>query len=264
MVAKPLFYQSIVPLNRDLHKALKLNSRDDRFAFAASSNVIPAVIDEFVPASRHLPILFLPGPKLPSPVFLTGLRSGETPLVDQKGRWQNDYLPAFLRRYPFIIGDVVNSDPIVCIDEESALFQNGAEPLFLADGADSPCLQTKIVLMNEYNVSAKRTEHFVETLVDLDLLTAITINVQQADAGEQTLHGLTMVDHARFEHLSDDDFLRLRAHGFLAAIYAHLASLSSIDRLNVQASSGDTAVPVKKSSRRSGVATSGRHHEHAG
>lgn len=77
----------------------------------------PAVIDEFVVASRHLPIVFVPTASKPTPVFLLGAQPGENRHVDPAGAWTGGYVPAYVRRYPFIIGDNAGAEPLVCIDE---------------------------------------------------------------------------------------------------------------------------------------------------
>src|ERR1700749_3471534 len=104
MVENPLFYQNIVPLDRARHRDLRLVRDNKPVAFAATSHIIPAVVDEFVAAARFLPILFIPAAPHPSPVFLVGTRTGQNLLVDNEGKWIDPYVPAFVRRYPFMLG----------------------------------------------------------------------------------------------------------------------------------------------------------------
>jgi hypothetical protein len=123
-MANPLFYNKVVPLNTHAHRGLRLAAVGRPFGFAASANLIPALLEEFSAAAPFMPIAFLPGAQNPAPVFVTGLRPGQNLFVGTDGKWADGYLPAYLRRYPFIMGDVPQGDPILCIDETFAGFSN--------------------------------------------------------------------------------------------------------------------------------------------
>ncbi|HLJ69720.1 MAG TPA: SapC family protein [Roseiarcus sp.] len=233
MADAPLFYQNIVPLDRERHRKLRLVQNQRPFAFAAKSHMIPAVVDEFVMASRFLPIVFLPSSPHPSPVFLVGARTGQNLYVDKDGKWAEGYVPAFVRRYPFMLGTPENGAPIICVDEKhEGLRQNGAgDRLFSEDGAETPVLQEFAKLTESYFAAAKRTETFLETISALQLLRGVTIEMRPEPGSSNALHGFMTIDEARLNALPDQDFLRLRAEGWLAHIYAHLFSLGVIDRL---------------------------------
>lgn len=229
---KMILYSDVVPLNRDNHRSLRLDTRDDRFAFARGTNVVPALVDEFVAAGPHLPILFVPGVGLPVGVFLIGLNSNENILVDADGGWRGDHLPAYVRRWPFVLGEVEGRDPVICIDQTYQSPADGSgEPMFDDKGAETPALIERIRLVNGYFEAAKRNEAFVKRLVELSLLRSVTIDAKFATGASIALHGFLTVDAEKLEALPDAAFLSLRRDGFLAPIYAHLQSLGSVERL---------------------------------
>lgn len=232
MTEAPLFYQQIVALDRQRHRKLRLPEARS-FAFA-KSHIIPAVIDEFVPASRHLPIVFLPSSPHSTPVFLVGARTGQNLCLDDEGKWADGYIPAFVRRYPFMLGTPEQGTPVICVDEKyEELRQTGpGDRLFSDDGADTPLLQEFAKLTETYFAAAKRTEAFLETIAALQLLQGVTIEMRATPGSSNALHGFMAVDEARLNALPEADFLRLRAEGWLPAIYAHLMSLGAINRLN--------------------------------
>jgi hypothetical protein len=233
MAENPLFYQNIVPLDRVRHRDLRL-VRDKRpLAFAATSHVIPAVVDEFASAARFLPILFIPAAPHPSPVFLVGTKTGQNLYVDGDGKWIDPYVPAFVRRYPFMLGTPEGASPVICVDDKyEGLQEKGAgERLFGEDGADTPLLLDYAKLTETYFAAAKRTETFLETLAALQLLRSVTVEIRSETGASTALHGFQTIDEARLNALPDADFLKLRAGGFLPAIYAHLFSLAAVDRL---------------------------------
>jgi hypothetical protein len=223
MIDKPLFYQSIVPLNRERHRRLRLDQEGPQFAFAAKTHVIPAVIDEFAAASRRLPIVFLPASPLPTSVFLVGLRPGENVFVDAKGKWTDGYIPAFVRRYPFMLGEIEQGGPVACIDEQFANFdKDKGERLFADDGAETPFLKGRIQLINDYFAAAQRTDVLLKALSDLQLLRPVTIESKLPLGSSAILHGFLTIDETKLNALTNEDFLRLRQEGLLLAIYAHL------------------------------------------
>ncbi|WP_375456604.1 SapC family protein [uncultured Methylobacterium sp.] len=235
----PLFYRSIVPLDRERHRELTLLEPQE-FGFARGSHLVPAVVDEFGPACRHLPILFLPESLGPTPVFLTGFRPGASALVDAQGTWTGRYLPAYLRRYPFILGEVDGADPLICFDDTSGLLAappteaaadsgDGWRPLFEAGCGDSPVLAERIRLVIDYAAAARRTASLGRLLQDLALLRPLTIERRDPASGEShALHGVLGIDEAALAALPEAGFARLREGGWLSAIYAHLVSLQSI------------------------------------
>jgi hypothetical protein len=62
---------------------------------------------EFAIAARDLLIVFAGNDaKDAGPVALLGLRQNENLYVDAEGQWAaNTYVPAFVRRYPFVLAE---------------------------------------------------------------------------------------------------------------------------------------------------------------
>lgn len=232
MADTPLFYTSVVPLNRERHRALKLISPDKPYAFAAKTHMIPALVEEFGVAGRHLPIVFLPGATQLTPIFLVGLQPGRNSFVADDGTWTGTYLPAFMRRYPFIIGEPEGGEPIICIDEGSERLSNDSgERLFTDEGTDTPLLADRIKFANDYATAAKLTERLSSRIREYDLLRPISIEAKSNGQASAVVHGLFAIDEAKLAELSDDRFLQLRKDRLLGPIYAHLVSLAAVDKL---------------------------------
>lgn len=236
----PLFYRSVVPLDRHAHREWRL-AQPQSFAFARASHLVPALAEEIPAACRHLPVVFLPESLGPVPVFLIGAASGQCNLIDEGGAWSGRYLPAYLRRYPFILGEGEGHDPLICLDAQSGLVRcealaemeadaaSDGEPLFGADGSETLLLQDRIRLVVDYAEAARRTAALGRLLQDMTLLRALTIQMQHPVTGEShTLHGTMGVDETALAALPETGFARLRSEGFLSAIYAHLISLQAI------------------------------------
>jgi hypothetical protein len=73
--ALPLFYRQIRMLNTAHDQDLCLMPPSD-YRYAADTNAIPLVAEEFIPAQAHYPIVFS-GTETPLPVAIVGLRNNE-------------------------------------------------------------------------------------------------------------------------------------------------------------------------------------------
>jgi len=206
MAPLPLFYASIVVLDREAHRATRLKPADEPFAFAAGSHLIPALLPEFAPGCRDMPILFLEEAGAFSPLFMVGMRSGSNDFVDAAGRWNGLHAPAYLRRYPFIGGEISKEQQIVCIDGGFAgLNAEEGEALFGEDGEPSEMLQRAAVFVRDY-----------------------------AQAGAAT----AAISEERLNALPGEVLVDLRARGYLAPIYAHLVSIANFGQLGSRAEAG--------------------------
>lgn len=247
MADHPLFYTHAVPLDRDIHGAARMCQIEDGLGFARASHFVPAVTDEFGHGARELPIVFVPAPGRPAAVFLAGIRPGENLFVDGN-RWDGVYMPAYVRRYPFILGEVPGRDPVVCIDDSYPGFDaKGARDgvaLFDDKGEPSPFLRQAIDLATNYFAAAKKTEAFVDALTRHGLFRDISAEFKIA--GEQVaLHGLLAVDEAKLAALPDAVVVELYRAGHLAAIWAHLHSLGNLDRLATRAAARSTVATAE-------------------
>lgn len=227
----PLFYSSVVPLDSQAHRAHGISTAADRFGFAARAHIIPAVADEFSAAAREIPIVFAPAGNGHSAVFLCGLKA-QTNLFITEGRWSGAYLPAYLRRYPFILGERAAGDPLICVDAAHAGFGVGeGERLFDDEGKATPALNATVKLVTDYAGAAKRTEQLCAKLQEFGLLRSVTLDVKTPDGPSASIHGLFIVDEAKLAAISEQALLELRRQNFIGAVYAHLFSLGATQSL---------------------------------
>lgn len=229
-----IFYERAVPLNRERHQNLKLQANPDHFSFAANTNSVLLAASEFPEALRDYPIVFIGQEGGPFAVAaLVGFSDKENLMVDASGRWEaNTYVPAFIRRYPFILASADDNDNMtVCIDESSrALGTENGEALFGADGAETDTLKNVVNFLQLFHAEMKRTGEFAARMAALGLLTSKVINVQ-GNGTTQTLGGFWLVDQEKLGALDDAQMLALARSGDLAWIYAHLLSLANVARL---------------------------------
>ncbi|MGB1189742.1 MAG: SapC family protein [Pseudomonadales bacterium] len=245
-MAEMLFYEKPVPLSSVHHADWTLRLPEPRFGFAASINSVVLAGIEFVEASKDYPIVFAKAAEALVPVALLGLRETKNLYVDSHGEWlDGHYVPAFIRRYPFVLAEGPGPEPVVCIDEAFEGFgkpegEGGAdglgigEALFL-EGEPQPVLSKAMEFLGEFQRQFDRTKRFVAGLEEHDLLTEVSATITDQQSVKTHLKGLKVVDEQKLIGLSDEVALRLFRSGELSWIYAHLMSIGNLKALSQRA-----------------------------
>jgi SapC len=96
-----LIYEKAVPVTRQRHGNVSIKAGSD-FGYAKTVNSVPLLASEFDLASREYAIVFSGQGNDMMPAALLGIRDNENLYVDDKGLWNAKYIPAFVRRYPFV------------------------------------------------------------------------------------------------------------------------------------------------------------------
>lgn len=227
-----LLYKEIKALNRDEHKGLKLKPADD-CGFAAQTHLVPLAGLEFFQAARHYPIVFIGQGDQLMPIALLGLTEGQNTYLDDAQQWQaNTYVPAFVRRYPFVLAQDGADNFTVCFDAAySGWNEEEGRELFTGEGENSAYLNEMIQFLQNFTREMERTRELVKTLNELELLTPRTLQLSHASGESFVLRDFQAVDEAKFAALSDEQVLGLHKQGFLGWIYAHLMSLGNANQL---------------------------------
>lgn len=235
-MSEVLFYERPVPLNRTQHKDLRLKGIPN-VKFAAQAHSVPLTGAEFPVAARDVPILFAgQGMDDAGPMALLGLRQNENLLVDENGHWaQGVYVPAFVRRYPFILAEkpagAEGDDFTVFLDEAYEGFgSEEGERLFKEDGSDSEMLSNAVGFLGEFQQHVARTHWFMDQLRKHDLLEPRNIRLEK-DGNAINLNGLFVVNEEKLRQLDEKTAHEFLKEGVMGWIYAHLLSLPNIDRL---------------------------------
>lgn len=234
-MSEMMFYERVVPLNEKNHATLRVKAASS-YLYAKASNSVPLLASEFFEAAREYPIIFVRGETGPVPVALLGLRESENLFLDAAGKWDARYIPAFVRRYPFVPGKGAQGELLVCIDEASPCFdQKEGEALFV-DGKPTPQLEHAMKFLTEFHQTATVTEQIGLRLDQLGLLRPSDSVAQLNDGSQFRLNGLHVVDEAKLRALAPEVVHELFANGSLGLIYAHLMSLGNlaplVDRLS--------------------------------
>jgi len=226
------------PLDRAAHAALTID-RKAGFAFARTQIAVPITLSEFAPAARDYPIVFAGTPV--QPFALLGLREGHNLLINEAGQWRKGrYIPAHLRRYPFIFMEAPNNQFVLCIDESAEHFTAASkldpQPLF-ADGNPTPLVGDAMKFLAAFQSEFGTTRELAAAIETAELLIERRADVDLAGgAGHLSLGGFRIIDEAKLAAVADEVFLDWRKRGWLAPIYFHLQSLANFALLTDWAS----------------------------
>jgi hypothetical protein len=229
--ALPIFYRRPRPLNSEADRGKSLLLAADH-GFARGTNSLVLNGGEFRQAMRSYPIVF----SLAEPVSafaVVGLLDNENLFVDADGKWLPDaYVPAYVRRYPFILMEQAGStELIVCFDEDSGLVVDSAERPLFESGEPTKLLQNVIGFCREFHAQHAATMAFVRALAAQGLLVRNEARIALSSGRQMTLRGFDVVDEAKFNAVPDELFLDWRRRGWVHLIYCHLMSMGNFARL---------------------------------
>ncbi len=224
----PLFYKSVSPLTPEKHGDLHLATERD-FQFAATANAIPLTCDEFSQALKHYPIVIADAGE-PIPVALVGLKKGVNDHVDKNGAWKaGHYVPAFLRRYPFLLLRESKSAEraVLCADMTSTLIsKSDGNRFFHENGSTSKTLEGVLDFCMRYDSAAARTKQVMTEAKELGLIQASTVNLTRGDT-KARVEGFSMIAEDKVRALHDAKLADLAKRGLLTIFAAHHLSMSN-------------------------------------
>jgi hypothetical protein len=223
----PLFYKTPMPLEPGRHAKAGLAPRSD-FSFARSTNAIALTVAEFAMAARHYPIVFSAAAPV-VPFAVTGVRDNENLFLDAKGAWREDtYVPAYVRRYPFIFSEVPNSERLIlCVDEAADHFEKESSQPFFIDGKPSENLQRALKFNEMFHAGLDDTRRFGAWLEENKMLEEKMARADLPGGQSYTLRGFRLINPEKINALADAQVVELHKKGWLPLLHFHLQSLSN-------------------------------------
>ena len=172
------------------------------------------------------------------PVALFGFQENENLFLGEDG-WRDAYIPAMMRREPFLIGfkeareggdaeriRVLSLDmahPRVNTETGEALF----EPL----GGRTPFVEEVANLLETIYEGLEHGRAFVAALQQHDLLEAVTLDIALRDGSRNQLLGFHCIAEEALPQLSAAVLDEFNKRDFLMPLFMVLASMANIQRL---------------------------------
>ena len=172
------------------------------------------------------------------PVALFGFRKGENLFLDDSG-WHATYVPAMIRREPFLIGHQGSADQaradhgrVLSVDlDHPRVSASEGEPLFQPLGGRTPYLEETANLMEAIFAGLLHNKEFMRALIEHKLVETVTFEITLRDGSSNQLLGFHTIDEDRLQQLSADVLGEFNQRGFLMPLYMVVASLANIQAL---------------------------------
>ena len=219
-------YSRIEILNQEQHSGLKLATKPNyNFAKGLSSIVLSS--SEFASAALHYPIVFAEQNGKMTAFAVMGYKQGENVYVSPKGEWREDYyIPAFVRRYPFILSSSENEKTLsLCIDSNSSLLDGKSGDAIYAEGKPSATAQRAVNFCKLFHDEMQGTNKLLTQIADTDILDGRSADITLPGGGKSAVTGFMAVNERKLMELDADTLIGLRNSGALSAIYCHLLSM---------------------------------------
>jgi len=237
----PPMYQSLVPLDRQAHRNLKMLDGATSIDRAQGLNSMFLAMVEFADACKEFPIVFVhvgppptDGSQRPiAPLAVLGLKPG-TNLFVKDGAWTGRYQPAYLRRYPFVMArlDGNQENMAVCIDAEWQGFsETEGQPLFNDKGENTELMNKAHAFVESFETEASRTRAACDELLKHGLLQDMRFDATLPSGEKLSVDGFLAIDEKKLAELTDAQVLEMHRNGLLSLIEMHRVSLGNMARL---------------------------------
>jgi hypothetical protein len=238
-VINSALYREPVLLDPAVHRHLKMGVLED-FGITRGMHAVYCTATEFPQAALEFAILFVnAGDKDPasgrpnvSPIVLLGLSQGENLLVTE-GKWDARYMPAFIRRFPFLTANIkgANSAGVLIDSAWQGFSATEGEPLFGPDDKPAPALQRAMQFLELFEVEAQRTRAFCARVTQLDVLKEMKADATLPGGTTLSVDGFYVVDEEKLRALPEAAVVELHRNGMLMLLNLHLLSLGNIRQL---------------------------------
>ncbi len=246
-----MMYENPQPLTKDKHGKFGVSPVGKPFAFMEKSHFMPITAPEFGAASSSFPVIFAGDDK--TPLAVMGIRTEENLFVED-GQFNNlYYMPAFARRYPFVLaGDAENDRFVVCVDEKADCVTDKKPAQTFFDG-DQPSQFTNeaFEFLKQFESDRRATEVMINRFKELDLFEQKEMNFQGNNpdgslAEKQKIADYFAITDEKLRGLDEKTTKEFMDNGYLSVAYAHMLSLGNWQRLvNLTLSRSQPADAVK-------------------
>ena len=245
----PMLYQDMVPLSSQEHRNWRIRPLQT-LEIISKVHALPLTVEEFPIAQRHFPIVFSSGPDS-VPLALLGLNEGANTFVDAEGNLrEGTYLPAFMRRYPFLLARLSeqSEELSLCFDPTLGLigdFEEGVR-LFNDEGEPEQAVKDMLGFCEQFEFAAQRSTAFMKDLEETGLLEEGELTIQHPSSEQPYIYrGFRMVNEEKLRDLRGDQLRKMSQNGMLTLLYAHLFSLGlTTEIFSRQFEQGKVPVPT--------------------
>ncbi len=233
MSKQQYLYETAVPVNSERHANSSVEVGAD-FSFAREVNSLPLMAVEFAQAASDYAIVFAGNEEAVMPAVILGVRDNENLYVENDGKWKVDYIPAFVRRYPFIFSASEDGKTFtLCIDEKYQGFnsEGKGQRLFDDEKKASPYVDNVLKFLQEYRNQFSLTQQFCTLLKELDLLEPMQAEFTLRSGKKMSLAGFMAINREKLKQVPAEKLEQLVKNDGMELIYLHLYSMRNFSAI---------------------------------
>jgi SapC len=222
-----LIYETAVPITPARHGKQSVEVGGN-YAFSAGVNAVPLMAVEILRAATEYAVVFTSVGDDVMPAVVLGVKGDQNLYLGPDGHWNAKYIPAFIRRYPFVFAASADNKTLtLCVDEAyPGLNTEGrGQRLFGDDGRPTEYVDRVLTFLKEYQAHFVRTQAFGRRLKEYDLLEPMTAKVTTPSGATLSLTGFQAVNRTKLRDLSGEQLSTLAKTDELELLYLHLYSM---------------------------------------
>ena len=194
---------------------------------------------EFRNVQGHYPILFHKDTHGNAyPVALFGFQDRENLFLDNSG-WDATYVPAMVRRAPFLIGyqgsegeEDEDKARVLSIDmDHPRVSTEEGESLFQPLGGRTPFLESVANLLEDVYYGYIHNKVFMAALEEHELLESVTMDITLNDGSQNQLLGFSTIDEEKVQQLPGQVLAEFARQDILMPLFMVLASMVNVRSL---------------------------------
>lgn len=250
----PSAEQAMSVLHRETHGHLKLPRAQADFGFVRGAVTVALAGSELPAACSEYPCVVARQPDgTLSLQAVTGLQAGQNLFVGEDKRWLGQYLPATLATWPFrLVREGADEGRFLVAVQTQALSASQGDPLFGADGQESPWLLERLQQLTQTDAALHETSRLLAALDEAGVLAERSLQAVLPDGRDLELNGFMVVDEVRLQALPENTVHALHVQGALSLAYLQLLSLRRFRDLVTRSSrsadpASSVAAPVAES-----------------
>jgi hypothetical protein len=226
-----LIYETAVPISASRHGGHSIAPAPD-YSFSAEINAVPLMAVEFLQAAAEYAIVFTQAGDEVMPAVVLGVRGNQNLYLSSEKKWSADYIPAFIRRYPFVFSSSADGKTLtLCVDESHPGVNREArgERLFGEDAKPTPYVERVLKFLQEYQSHFERTRTFCKRVQELGLLEPMQAQVTTPKGEKLSLNGFLSVSREKLRNLDSESLGKLAKTDELELLYLQLHSMRNFN-----------------------------------
>jgi len=226
-------------LNNKSHQDIKVQTKHSALLGDAIASCL-TFPTEFGDVQSEYPILFRKDPQTDEfcSIAVFGFEQGEN-LFLQNEQWQANYIPAAVKKGPFLIGFQNQTqqggnaeEAIINIDMDNPrINQKEGEAIFLSDGSPSPYTEQMNSLLHSIHQGIEFSTAMFAAFSEFGLIEPVTVDIELDNGQKLQLQDNYTIHEETLANLDGQALEKLNKAGFLQAAFLVVASLNNIKKL---------------------------------